>query len=92
MTQKTTFNVRGHVVDLVCVDKDWDVKVSKIRNKVPEVLVVGMYGAGCLELSEYSPDGKKVHISDSLFEALSDEIEERVASFEDEDNSENEGD
>lgn len=71
-----TIKVRGHEVEVT-----WDVldalgvKISKQGKTV----VLGMFGVGGLELSDYSPDGVKVNLSDNLFEEISSEIEDIVA-------------
>lgn len=73
---KKTFKVRGHEVEVAWDDFGaTDVKISKSG----AVVVLGMFGSGGLELSEYSPDGVRVSLSDVLFEEISSEIEDIMA-------------
>jgi hypothetical protein len=57
----------------------WDVKVEVERGSGWETVVVGMFDAGGLSLSECSPDGERVALPDDLFEKLHDDIEEAIA-------------
>lgn len=65
--------VRGHTITLTQVGRDWDVRVEK-----GAFVVVGMFDAGGLTLSEHTPDGKRVDLRASLVDAIEDRVREAV--------------
>jgi hypothetical protein len=66
--------VKGYEITATPEGRDYDVSIFKNGSLV----VTGMYDAGGLTLSDYSPDGKKVALRDSLVDAFEDAIKEAI--------------
>lgn len=67
------FTVRGHTVALTQVGRDWDVRIEK-----GAFVVVGIFDAGGLTLSEHTPSGERVKLRASLVDAFEAKIESVV--------------
>jgi len=83
---KIVAKARGYVATLTREGRDYDVQITHKG----AVVVAGMYGAGMLDLSEYSPDGKRVTLSASVVEAIEEAITEAIEEAASEDESEDE--
>lgn len=80
ITKPTKFDGARYRAVVTGSDADgWDVKVEVERSGDWETVVVGMFDAGGLSLSECSPDGERVALPEDLFEKLHDDVEEAVA-------------
>jgi hypothetical protein len=73
------FKVRGYEIALTREGRDYDVRLTK-----GALVVVGMYDAGGLTLSEHTPAGERVRISDATVDEIEEQIGEVIAEGEDE--------
>lgn len=82
--------VRGHTITLTQVGRDWDVRIEK-----GAFVVVGIFDAGGLTLSEHTPSGERVKLRASLVDAFRAKIEAVVEdgeSEEDDDDADDDSD
>jgi hypothetical protein len=72
-----------------CEDSsDYDITIQVGDDGAWKTTVVGMWGAGGLELSEYSPTGGRVTLDVDLIEQLHEDVEEAVEKLRDAANDE----
>lgn len=88
MEATTTKTIKGEIYRVTLKreldETSCDVVIEIGHLTARKVLVAGMYGAGGLDLSEHSPAGEKVSLSDDLFEELAEIAEELGAQIDDE--------
>lgn len=72
-TNSKTLRARGYEITVTTTEDGTDVSVAKGG----AVVVVGMFGSGMLDLSDFSPTGERVRLSESVRES----IEERVCAY-----------
>jgi hypothetical protein len=89
LTKPTTHRGKGYrALVSPCDGGDYDVTVQAGDGGIWKTVVVGMWGAGGLELSEYSPTGVRVTLDADLIEQLHEDVEEAVEKLRDAANDE----